>query len=236
MKQAPPPQKIEKVEVKKVQIKAQAQAPAPERREEVKKQIEAYSRPKPVVQEEEEEVFSSKSFGQDSDDSKGAENFGQMYVQEIKTHQQTKNVSIAPSNPKFLNKDLESKTNQMQEEFELLMQELNKKRQDREGEAFYQAIDNFYGETGNETHTSPTKRLIKHKNTTFEHKKTMKSDINKGDYSLVYTTADKSYVVEPHGGQLNYNLAQKNPLKFYDQVFNQEVTKHTIGKDKDFKK
>jgi len=64
----------------------------------------------------------------------------------------------------------------------------------------------------------------------------MKSDINKGDYSLVYTTADKSYVVEPHGGQLNYNLAQKNPLKFYDQVFNQEVTKHTIGKDKDFKK
>jgi hypothetical protein len=57
-----------------------------------------------------------------------------MYVQEIKQVQQKRQQE---SNPKFLNKELESKTNQMQEEFDLLMEQLNKKRQDREGEAFY---------------------------------------------------------------------------------------------------
>jgi hypothetical protein len=45
----------------------------------------------------------------------------------------------------------------------------------------------------------------------------MKSDINKGEYSLVYTTGpEKSYVIEPHGGELNYKIAEKNPLKFYE--------------------
>jgi hypothetical protein len=48
----------------------------------------------------------------------------------------------------------------------------------------------------------------------------MKGNIEKGEYSLVYTTTGKSYIVEPHGGKLNYDLAHKNPLKFYDQVFN----------------
>jgi hypothetical protein len=65
----------------------------------------------------------------------------------------------------------------------------------------------------------------------------MKSDINKGEYSLVYTTGpEKSYVIEPHGGELNYKIAEKNPLKFYEQVFTQDITKHTVGKDKDLKK
>lgn len=45
----------------------------------------------------------------------------------------------------------------------------------------------------------------------------MKGNITKGDYSLTYCTSPgKSYVIEPQGGELNYNLAQKNPLKFYD--------------------
>lgn len=45
----------------------------------------------------------------------------------------------------------------------------------------------------------------------------MKSNINKGEYSLVYTPGpNKSYVIEPHGGELNYKIAEKNPLKFYD--------------------
>ena len=61
---------------------------------------------------------------------------------------------------KFLNKDLEEKTNKMQEEFDQLMNELNKKRQDREGEAFYKAINEYYYEEGTEAHQSPTKRLI----------------------------------------------------------------------------
>ena len=83
-------------------------------------------------------------------------------------------------------------------------------------------------------HQSPTKRLVEHKNTTFTHKQTIKDTIPKGDYSLVYNTGPKnSYIIEPHGGQLDYNLAQKNPLKFYEQVFNQDITKHTVGVDKD---
>jgi len=45
----------------------------------------------------------------------------------------------------------------------------------------------------------------------------MKEEINKGEYAIVYTTGDKkSYMIEPHGGELNYKLAEKNPLKFYD--------------------
>lgn len=64
----------------------------------------------------------------------------------------------------------------------------------------------------------------------------MKNNIDKGDYAFVYTTGpEKSYVIEPHGG-INYNLAKKDPNKFYDQVFNQDITKHTVGKDKDVKR
>lgn len=45
----------------------------------------------------------------------------------------------------------------------------------------------------------------------------MKDNIKRGIYSIIYTTApNKSYVVEPHGGELNYKLAEKNPLKFYE--------------------
>jgi hypothetical protein len=63
--------------------------------------------------------------------------------------------------------------------------------------------------------------LISQKNATFEHKKTITKDIEKGDYAFVYTTGpEKSYVIEPHGGEINYKLAQKDPNKFYDQVFN----------------
>lgn len=65
------------------------------------------------------------------------------------------------------------------------MEELNQKRADRDGEAFYHAINEYYRE-GDGAHSSPTKRLVQHKNTTFEHKKTMKSDIERADYSLTY--------------------------------------------------
>jgi len=45
----------------------------------------------------------------------------------------------------------------------------------------------------------------------------MKSDIERGDYSLTYVPGPgKSYVIEPIGGELNYNIANKDPLKFYD--------------------
>lgn len=62
----------------------------------------------------------------------------------------------------------------------------------------------------------------------------MKTNIQKGDYAFEYTPGPgKSYVIEPHGGSINYNIARKDPIKFYDQVFNQDLTKHTVGKDKE---
>jgi len=32
------------------------------------------------------------------------------------------------------------------------------------------------------------------------------------------------YLVQPHGGELNYRLVDRSPEKFYNQVFNQEIT------------
>jgi hypothetical protein len=39
-------------------------------------------------------------------------------------------------------------------------------------------------------------------------------------------------VIEPHGGEINYELASKNPAKFYDQVINQDITKHKVRPNK----
>ncbi len=35
----------------------------------------------------------------------------------------------------------------------------------------------------------------------------------------MYGGVDKAYIIEPHGGQINYNLVKKDINKFYDQVF-----------------
>lgn len=46
----------------------------------------------------------------------------------------------------------------------------------------------------------------------------------------------RSYVIEPHGGELKYHLAEKNLQKFFDHVFNQEITQHKLkeaGGDKE---
>jgi len=45
----------------------------------------------------------------------------------------------------------------------------------------------------------------------------MKDNIQRGDYSMTYCTEPgKSYIIEPKGGQINYDIAMKNPTKFYD--------------------
>ena len=49
-----------------------------------------------------------------------------------------------------------------------------------DGDAFYVAINAYYDENGLEMHRSPVKRLIQHKNTTFEHKKNIKDNVEKG--------------------------------------------------------
>ena len=71
-------------------------------------------------------------------------------------------------------------------------------------------------------HESPTRRLKQMKDSSWKHKGHMKNNLEKTqNYSLTYCISpDKAYVVEPHGGEINYSLAQKNPLKFYDKVMN----------------
>jgi hypothetical protein len=81
-----------------------------------------------------------------------------------------------------------------------------------------------------ERHASPTKRLISLKNSTFEHKKVLKDTVPlSSNYSLTYCSSPgRSYIIEPHGGELNYKLAEKNLNKFFDHVFNQEITQHKL--------
>lgn len=97
----------------------------------------------------------------------------------------------------------------MQDEFAKLMDELNQKRKDRDGEVFYKSMyDYYYNDEGMAKHESPNRRLIEHKNATFSHKHTIKEKIDSSNkYSLVYTSPEKSYVIEPHNGELDYQLA-----------------------------
>lgn len=46
-----------------------------------------------------------------------------------------------------------------------------------------------------------------------------------------YTNFGQSTIVEPVGGGLNYSLSQTKPLKFYEQVLNQDVVKKSVFKD-----
>jgi hypothetical protein len=50
---------------------------------------------------------------------------------------------------------------------------------------------------------------------------------------LHYTTSPgKTYVIEPAGGELDYDLVYKSPLKFYDQVMTQQITQHKVTDSK----
>lgn len=81
-------------------------------------------------------------------------------------------------------------------------------------------------------HDSPTKRLIQHKNTAFQHKKVLNNNVQKEEYSITYITSPgKSAVIAPHDGEINYGLVDKNPTKFYNEVFNANVTKHDVVKE-----
>jgi hypothetical protein len=67
-------------------------------------------------------------------------------------------------------------------------------------------------------HASPTMRLIRMKNSAFAHKKVMHDTgiDDHSSYKLTYCSSPgKSYLVEPIGGQLNYDLVDRNPEKFY---------------------
>lgn len=54
-------------------------------------------------------------------------------------------------------------------------------------------------------------------------------EIDMNQYSLSYTVDPKaSYVIQPREGEINYDIAFKNPNKFFEKVMDQEVTEHKV--------
>ena len=39
----------------------------------------------------------------------------------------------------------------------------------------------------------------------------------------------RSFVIEPKGGEINYSVAYKDPLRFYDNVMKQDIVEHKIS-------
>ena len=146
----------------------------------------------------------------------------------------------------YRNEDLEHRTAAIQEEYDQLLNEMLNTRQQKtvrgDDEGFYWVMNDYIREyCGSRTgvappslrkHSSPTKRLISMKNSAFSHKKVMHDNGLPRDslnYQLTYCSSPgKSYKVEPHGGELNYKLVDRNPEKFYHQVFNQDITQHKV--------
>jgi hypothetical protein len=78
---------------------------------------------------------------------------------------------------------------------------------DLDMDEFYACFGEFYSPSCKK-HESPTKRLIKQKNSTVEHKNALK-DSHTQKYGIHYTTdPGRSYLMEPKGGQLNYKSAR----------------------------
>jgi hypothetical protein len=91
----------------------------------------------------------------------------------------------------------------------------------KDDDSFLEMLGEFY-RSDLKKHESPTKRLIEQKNSTFEHKEIFHKNIrNTNGYKIHYTSSpEKSYVIEPKGGELDYDMAYRNPLKFYQSVMN----------------
>ena len=79
-------------------------------------------------------------------------------------------------------------------------------------------MDSFMAHPSPKKHESPTRRLMQMKESTWKHKSHFQGTLRRTqDYSLTYCTSpDKAYIIEPHEGELNYDLAYKNPAKFLD--------------------
>lgn len=122
---------------------------------------------------------------------------------------------------------IDQHTAETQAEFDRLMVEKAERKSQANGptnEEFFAIMDDYY-HNNLPRHDSPSKRFIAQKNTTVEHKKMLKQNFRQSqDYNLQYfTDPKKSYVMEPKGGEINYDNALKNPTKFYDKVLSQDI-------------
>ncbi|CDW79378.1 UNKNOWN [Stylonychia lemnae] len=133
----------------------------------------------------------------------------------------------------YYNPVLEKKTQEIQSEFMEILSEMERRRNSRgDPQAFYQGVSDFYRE-GSESHNSPTRRLIDHKNTKVDHQQSIKERddlrLSNQKQQFTYTTSpNKTYIVEPHGESVSYSMVKKDPTKFYERFLNQDVTQHKI--------
>lgn len=138
-----------------------------------------------------------------------------------------------PGAHRFKNVALEEKTAALQAEFNELLAAQSLKRSVAESfidkdESFYSTMSEFY--SGHRKHDSPTRRLMEQMDSACENKSVINRKLRTNDrYTLTYCTSpDKSYVVEPSKGEIDYDNANKNLEKFYLKVMNQDITKHTL--------
>ena len=140
----------------------------------------------------------------------------------------------------FKNENLEAKVNAIQAEFNALLNDKSKYNgitgdDGLHMDEFYQVMGEFYG--GNmKRHESPTRRLRQQKHAAVEHKtylykKLQSGEISKDDYTLTYVASpQKTYMIQPKKGEIDYSLAERNLDKFYDKVLSQDVTEHKVSK------
>ena len=86
------------------------------------------------------------------------------------------------------NENIQQKTEDIQNEFDSLMNELISRRQNGARLTDHLAgsedlIDGYFVPGADKKHKSPTKRLISLKNSTWDHKKRISTQVHKGDYS-----------------------------------------------------
>ena len=93
---------------------------------------------------------------------------------------------------KIRNQDLQKKTEAIQSEFETLMADMVYRR----GNTGYSAnamsnleeiLDGYYLPGPERKHKSPTRRLIQHKNSITDHKTRVQANLQRGEYSQIYS-------------------------------------------------
>ena len=85
----------------------------------------------------------------------------------------------------------------------------------------------FYDKDCMKRHESPTTRLIDQKNSKFMHAQALNQIQTSQDYVLKYTSKPgKSFMIEPQ--KLDYKVAYRDPVKFYETVMEQNVTEHKV--------
>ena len=85
-------------------------------------------------------------------------------------------------------------------------------------------------------HASPTKRLMQQKEAAWKHKAFLSKNLHKGDkYSLTYVCdPKKTFVIQPKEGEIDYDMAEAQPVEFYKKVMKQKVTEHKVARAKTF--